>query len=123
MATEIITADIEVLEDLNLAYENSFYAIVGCGGDLNEWVNGYEGLLEVGNIGKPKRWYRVTGDAVNAFAAERAEGSIAYRDTFQSDLTILLFPLEGLSAMRLALFKLQNGDRWFDDIIDNMVRS
>lgn len=119
MATE--TIEIEVLEDLNVADKGSFYTICGAGGDLAEWVNGYEDLLEKAGIGKPRKWFRTTGADVNLFAMKKVGGLIRDNDLFQNDLTILLFPLDGIVAGgKLALFKLQMQDRWFDDIIANM---
>ena len=32
----------------------------------------------------------------------------------------LAFPLDGLNVNKLAILKLQLGDRWFDDIVDNL---
>lgn len=43
------------------------------------------------------------------------EGNNAYPD----DLNFLAFSLEGLDIGKLAIFKLQAQDRWFDDIVDN----
>jgi hypothetical protein len=101
------------------AYEGWYYTICGCGGDLKEWVDGYNGLLMEAGVGTPARWLRVTGAEVNAFA-----GTIgAVRDPFKDDLTLLLFPLEGLDQGRLAMFKLQHMDRWFPDVVDNMIEA
>lgn len=37
----------EIIEpiDPQTAYDGSYYTIVGAGGDLTEWINGYEGML------------------------------------------------------------------------------
>ena len=106
------------LTDLDPAYKGSYYTIPGAGGDLAEWTTGYEDLLAKENIGKPTVWYTTTGAAVNSYAGE----GVAARDQFPSDLTFLLFPLDGLNAGKLAMLKLAMADRWFDDIIDNMRR-
>lgn len=111
--------EIEMLDSLEDAYEGSYYCIAGAGGDLQEWVDGYEKLMEEAEIGKPVKWYRTNGAAVNAYASER--GMVAKPNQFQSDLVILLFPLDDLAVGALAIFKLQMQDRWFDDVIDNMV--
>lgn len=103
--------------NLEQAYVGSFYTIAGAGGDLNEWVEGYEKLLEEHEIGKPREWFISTGLDVNAFAGLDL---VADRDQFQDDLTFLLFPLDGLDVGKLAMFKLMMRDRWFDDVIDNM---
>jgi len=98
--------------ELQKAYEGSYYAILGAGGDLAQWTEGYEGLLAEEGIGKPAEWFQTTGAAVNQFAG----GS----DPFEKDLTILLFPLDGLETGKLAMFKLRMEDRWFDDVVQNM---
>ena len=99
--------------DLQAAYDGSFYTISGAGGDVQEWVDGYEKLMKEGGIGTPTEWLQCTGADINAFAGEND-------DPYPDDLVCLLFPLEGLDIGRLAMFKLQMMDRWFDDIIDNM---
>lgn len=106
-------------EELSRAYENSFYAICGAGGELQQWIDGYTKNLEEEGIGTPEEWLVVTGQQVNEFA-----GTVPFQnDLFQPDLTILLVSLEGLDVWKLAGFKLAWQDRWFDDIIDNMRRS
>ena len=104
--------------DLQEAYEGSYYTILGCGGDLQEWIEGYEEMLANGGIGTPIRWLQTTGEAINAFVPELDTTS---DDAFKPDLVVLMFPLEGLvDVSRLARFKIEWRDRWFDDIIDNM---
>lgn len=105
--------------DLKMAYENSFYFIAGCAEPIEEWVTGYEGLLAEADIGKPVRWYRTTGAAVNRFAGDIPR---PHRDYFKEDVTCLLFPLNDLDAGKLAIFKIRMQDRWFDDVIQNMRR-
>jgi hypothetical protein len=105
-------------DDLQRAYNESWYFVAGCGGDLVEWVKGYETLLTRQKIGKPVGWYRTTGAVVNEFAG----ASFIERrgNPFQPDTVCLLFPLDGLNAGRLAIFKLRMEDRWTDDVVDNM---
>lgn len=114
--------DIKVLtvKDLKRAYLGSWYFIAGCGGDLEEWVTGYEEWLAEHEIGKPTEWFQVSGETINRFA-EQGGYPIAERDQFQPDLTCLMFPLDGLGA-GLPMFKLGMQDRWFDDVIQNMRR-
>lgn len=102
--------------DLTAAKAGSWYTIIGAGGDLQEWVKGYEDLLKEEGIGKPVAWYKTTGGEVNAFAG----GDVESCDQFKKSLVFLFFPLDGLHVGKLALFKLRMQDRWFDDIIDNM---
>jgi len=103
--------------NLKEAEAGSFYTIVGAGGDPQEWVDGVEKLLAEEGIGKPVAWFSTTGEAVNNHANPPDP-----KDAFQPDLTFLLFPLDGLHVGKLAMFKLQMEDRWFDDIVDNMRR-
>lgn len=105
---------------LEMAYVGSFYFIAGCGGDIQEWIDGYEKLLEEEDIGKPIRWYQTTGATINRYAGDIP---CPDRDYFQEDLTCLLFPLNDLNVGKLAMFKLRMEDRWFNDVINNMRRS
>jgi hypothetical protein len=108
------------LADLDAAYRGSWYFIAGAGGDLQEWIDGYEGLLAEQGIEKPRQWFRTVGAEINRFAEHQKGGLLAHRDAFQADLTCLLFPLDGLNMGRLPLFKIRMEDRWFDDVIQNM---
>lgn len=94
-------------------YEESWYTIIGCGGDLKEWKDGYNKLLNERGIGTPKEWIYFTGKEMNEEYG--LKGDNAYPD----DLNFLAFSLEGLDIGKLAIFKLQAQDRWFDDIVDN----
>lgn len=102
--------------DLAAAKAGSWYFIAGCGGDLQEWVEGYTKELQEAEIGTPKQWFQTTGAAVNTFKGM----SYGDRDAFDPTLTCLLFPLDGLDVGRLAMFKLRWQDRWFDDVLANM---
>lgn len=103
----------EKLTNLNEAVEGSYYTITGAGGDVNEWVNGYNGMLKEAKIGTPKKWYTFTGKDMNETYSLR--GTTEYPE----DLTFLAFPLDGLNVGKLAMFKIKNDDRWFDDIVNN----
>ena len=94
-------------------YDESWYTIIGCGGDLKEWKDGYDKLLNERGIGVPKEWIHFTGKEMNE--EYDLEGDNAYPD----DLNFLAFSLEELDIGKLAILKLQAGDRWFDDIVDN----
>lgn len=107
--------------DLKRAYAGSYYIISGTGGDLQEWVTGYEDLMSQEGIGKPVRWLQTTGAAINDYAWP--EGWVSTNpDAYPVDLLCLLFPLDDLHGGKLPLFKLRMQDRWFDDVIDNMRR-
>jgi len=121
--TQTVTpTSVSTVEKLREAYKGSYYCIAGAGGDLTEWTQGYNAKLEEEGIGTPVEWFATTGSAVNLFAARQKDAQIIERDQFPLDLTILLFPLDGLNVGRLAYFKLAMEDRWFDDVIDNMRR-
>jgi len=98
------------------AYEGSYYTIIGCGGELRDWMDGYEELLTKAEIGKPSEWFEFTGRDMNA------EYGLTGNNRYPDDLHFLCFPLDGLAVGKLAMFKLQMGDRWFDDIVDNNAR-
>src|SRR5690606_37670868 len=97
--------------DLLAAYYWLWYTISGCGGDLSEWTAGYEEWLT--GIGKPVAWYQTTGAEINEFAGET-------HGPFPEDVVVLMFPLDGMPVGKLAMFKIEKQDRWFDDVIDNM---
>ena len=100
-------------KELDDAYNGSYYTIVGAGGDLNEWVEGYEEMLNEQGIGTPEFWITFNGRDVNN------KYDLSGDNRFNNSLTFLAFPLDGLNVGKLAMFKLRMGDRWFDDIIDN----
>jgi hypothetical protein len=106
--------------DLKKAYEGSYYFIAGAGGDIQEWVSGYEDLMKQQEIGTPTQWFSTNGATVNGFASQHHGSLIVDSDQFPGDLTCLLFPLSGLNSGKLPLFKVQMQDRWFDDVIQNM---
>ncbi|MBR1589535.1 MAG: hypothetical protein IJ657_00425 [Acidaminococcaceae bacterium] len=102
--------------NLKSAYNGSYYTITGAGGDLQEWIDGYEKMLAEKEIGKPKTWFTAKGAQVNK------EFGLTGNEAFKARLTILFFPLDDLDISRLAIFKIRMGDRWFDDVIDNSLR-
>lgn len=103
--------------NLTDADHGSFYTILGVGGDLNDWTTGITECLVERGIGTPKEFYTTTGKAINEYAATKGEVTGPFAD----DLTVLMFPLDGLNGPKLAVFKMHAGDRWFDDIVTNMV--
>lgn len=102
------------LKDLSKAEAGSYYTISGAGGDVEEWRAGYEEMLRGIGAGKPKVWYQVTGRDINVYADP------SWQDAYPDDLTVLMFPLDGLDVGKLAIFKIEMQDRWFDDIVQNM---
>lgn len=111
--------DVKTLKSLKQAKAGSYYTIRGAGGDLKEWVEGYEEFLAAEKIGKPVEWLKASGAQVNEYAGE----VVPDEGRFDPDLTFLMFPLDGLDVSRLAMFRIKMGDTWFDDMIDNMRRS
>lgn len=102
-------------ELLKQAYDNSYYTIVGCGGDLNTWKKGYEKLLDLENIGTISEWIQFTGKDVNSVFDLKGD------NRFKDNLIFLAFPINNLDTGKLAIFKLKMHDRWFDDIINNSI--
>lgn len=115
--TDVQFADIA---DLQKANSESWYFIAGAGGDLQDWVTGYQDLMETAGIGKPTSWFYSSGATVNLAMRTIHGGDIHPDDEFPNNLTCLLFPLEGLNISALAMFKLRMQDRWFDDVVDNV---
>lgn len=107
---------IEDVAEFENLYKGSAFTIEGAGGDLNEWDEGINSMLANEEIGHVNTFYTYTGAQMNAYYG--LTGSNAYL----SDLTFLSFLLNGLDIGKLAMFKLQFGARWFDDIVDNNAR-
>lgn len=103
------------IDTIQQAYDDWYYTILGAGGDLNEWIEGYQKLCNTKNIGTIKQWYVTKGSVLNQ------KWNLEGNDRFKDDLTILMFDYEGMNIGKLAIFKLNMGDRWFTDIIDNAV--
>lgn len=103
--------------DLSRAYKGSYYTILGAGGDLQEWVDGYGKLLQEAGIQGTPEWFQSTGAKVNEFM-----GDVSLSDQFHPDLTILMFDHSDLDTGKLAMFRIEQQDRWFDDIVDNARR-
>lgn len=104
------------VRSFNEMYDGSFYTITGCGGDLKEWVDGYTNLLENGNIADLEEddWSTFTGKDMNDYY------HLTGRNRYPDDLVFLAFSLKNVHNVgALAMFKLEMGDRWFDDIVDN----
>lgn len=94
-------------------YTSSAYTITGVGGNITDWMEGITEALQKNKIGTPQCFFTFTGAQMNERYSLRDK--IAYPD----DLHFLAFPLNGLNVDKLALFKLAQHDRWFDDIVDN----
>lgn len=102
--------------EFNRLYNGSWYTIVGAGGDLEEWEKGIQDLLDSKDIGKVKEWVTYKGKDMNEWAR------LSKENAYPEDLTFISFPLDGLDLGKLAIFKVQMQDRWFDDIVDNNAR-
>lgn len=97
-------------------YNESAFTIEGCGGELKEWMEGINKLLAEKEIGQVETFYTFEGKDMNCYY--ELTGSNRYPD----DLTFLSFPLDNLDINKLAMFKMQFGARWFDDIVENNKR-
>lgn len=109
----IKVTDAGLLKELASA---SAFTIEGAGGDLNEWMNGLNEEMAKVNIGNVNTFYTFKGKLMNDTYA--LTGKNRYDDT----LTFLSFRLDGLDVGKLAIFKMQFGARWLDDIVDNNLR-
>lgn len=99
------------------ARENSYYTITGCGGDIKDWVDGYNSELSKQDIGKVEKFYLFHGRDMNT------NYGLTGNNAYPNDLTFLMFAHDGLNVPKLAMFKLAMLDRWFDDIVDNNERN
>lgn len=100
---------------LREAYDGSYYTISGAGGNLQDWKDGYQNLLNEEGIGKVSKWAEFTGQDVNN------EFNLTDDNKYPDNFQFLAFPLDGLDIPKLAMFKIKMRDRWFDDIIDNLI--
>ena len=96
--------------------KGSYYTITGAGGDIQQWIDGYNELLEKESIGIPKEWCLFHGSDMNR------EYQLNYDVQYANDLVFLAFSSEGLDIGKLAIFKMKMKDRWFDDIVKNNAR-
>ena len=103
-------------DNIHQAYEGWYYTILGAGGKMQEWYDGYQDFLNRKGIGTIKQWYSTTGKVLND--RYRLKG----KNRFKDNLKILMFPLDGLDTGKLAMLKITLEDRWFTDVIDNARR-
>jgi hypothetical protein len=106
---------VSISTDFDAMNNGSYYTIVGTGGDLDEWITGYNKLLAEEGIGKPSEWLTFKGEAINS------RYNLQGDNAFKPDTTFLVFPLDGLDVGKLAMFKLRMNDKWFDDLVANSV--
>lgn len=93
----------------------SWYTIIGCGGDLNQWKECYQGLLKERGIGALdiSKFKSFTGKDINDYY------NLKGYKRFEEDLNFLAFPLDGLNVGALTMLKIRMGDKWFGDIVSN----
>lgn len=99
--------------DFEKMYAGSWFTVIGAGGDIDEWKEGLQKMLDEENIGTIQEWAVYSGEDMNEL------GHLTDDNAYQDNLTFLSFSLDGLDAMKLAMFKIRFGARWFDDIVDN----
>ena len=99
--------------DFDKFYKGSYYTIVGVGGNLKEWKEGYQKMFDEKNIGTIKGWKTFKGKDLNDYY------NLTGDNRYPQNLTFLAFPLTGLDISKLAIFKIKMRDCWFDDAIDN----
>lgn len=105
----------EKTDMLKAAYNGSYYTITGVGGKRDEWINGYNKLMKEQGIGEvpAENWIEFSGQDMNVIY--HLKGNVRY----PNNLCFLAFPIDGLNVNKLAMFKLEMQDRWFDDIVEN----
>ena len=104
------------MTDFRKMYDGSWFTIEGAGGDLNEWKEGLQQMLDERGAGTIQEWATWKGSEMNEWG--HLTGDNAYPD----DLTFLAFSLDGLEVGKLVPLKFMVGGRWFDDIVDNNAR-
>ena len=102
--------------DFDKLYNGSWFTIEGAGGDLNEWKEGLQDMLNQEGIGTIQEWETFSGKEMND------NYNLTGHNRYPDDLTFLCFSLDGLEIGKLAMFKMRFGARWFDDIVDNNAR-
>lgn len=95
------------IEDLA---KKDYYVILGAGGDIRDWTNGYQEMFDKEGIGRIKEWGTFSGREFNK--------AFGITDGLGDSLTLLVISLEGLDVGRLALFRLRMQDRWSTDLIE-----
>lgn len=107
---ELKEADETKLRELE---NTSAFTIEGAGGNLHKWCVGLNEMLEQRGIGQVKEFYNFSGQLMNETYG------LTSSNRYPDDLTFLSFPLDNLNIGKLAMFKLEFGARWLDDIVDN----
>lgn len=108
-------------EKFSRAYNGSYYTAIGCGGNIDEWIEGYDRYIRMSvdddfDIHK-EDVIMFSGADMNSFFG--LTGTNAY----DPELKFLAFSYRTCSQIgKLAIFKLSMRDRWFDDIVDNNAR-
>lgn len=98
-------------------YGGSYYTIIGAGGNLDDWFKGYNELFARESIGNIKQMYSFSGKDMNEYYG------LTNDNRYPDDLVFLCFSLEELNIEKLAFIRLVMYDKWFDDIVDNNLRS
>lgn len=98
------------------AYNGSYFTVLGAGGPISDWTDGLTGMLAEEGMGEPKEFIVFSGKDMNRHYG--LTGTNAY----DGSLTCVMFPLDGIDTVKLAMFKMAIGARWFDDIVDNNAR-
>jgi len=92
---------------LNIARQEGWYVITGAGGDINDWIIGYNKLLAQFGVGQPMEWYHCNGALFDATFGLQGD------DAYQPDISFLFFPLNGLDVEKLRAFQKENPDDGF----------
>lgn len=116
MKTTLVNATKEMIFNLE---KTSACTFEGAGGDLNVWMLGINEQLTQLGLPEVKVFYTWSGKLMNEIY--HLTGTNAY----QEDLTFFAFSIAQFNQKdmgKLAMWKLQIGARWLDDIVDNNKR-
>lgn len=116
MKPVLVKATKEILVELE---KTSACVFEGAGGDLNVWMLGVNDDLQKLGIRNVETFYTWNGKLMNEMYG--LTGTNAYQD----DITFFGFGILDFNEKEighLALWKLQIGARWMDDIVDNNKR-
>lgn len=100
------------------AYFGSYYTIIGAGGDPQDWINGYNNAIQK----SLDPYFDITQEDVLVFSGAEMNSllNLTDKNRYSDDLTFISFSFNTCHQIgKLAFFKMQNGDRWFDDIVAN----
>ena len=112
-----VTEKKEEIDKFDEMYNGSWYTVIGlCKEDHEKYKDYIKKELNEKNIGTPKKFHSFTGKEMNE------KYNLTGDNRYQDNLDFIAFSLDGLNISKLAMYKLNSGARWFDDIVENNYR-